>query len=117
MLFTDNAGVVHRIVAGSLRNTGSGWYVMSSSVYAPTDLAIGTVTSTSIQVTYPASAQVVTFLVGPDDTFAGLHTVAFGASVGLSSASIRGRLDGGAFNPLTWSHSSANLWVYGLFRA
>lgn len=117
MLLTDNAGVVHRIVAGSLRNTGSGWFVVNDSVNEPSDLAIGAVTSSTIQVTFPASAQVETFIVAPDAAFAGLHTVNFGASVGLSSASIRGRLDGGAFNPSTWSHASAAIRVYGLFRA
>lgn len=117
MLFTDDAGVQHRIVAGSLRNTGSGWFVVNDSVNEPSDLAVGTVTSTTIQVTFPASAQVETFIVAPDSAFAGAHTVNFGASVGLSSAAIKGRLDGGPFNPSTWSHATAAIRVYALFRA
>lgn len=117
MLFTDDAGVQHRIVAGSLRNTGSGWFVVNDAINEPSDLSIGTVTTSSIQVLFPASAQMETFIVAPDSAFAGSHTVSFGASVGLSSATIKGRIDGGPFNPSTWSHASAAIRVYGLFRA
>lgn len=117
MIFTDNAGVQHRVVAGSLRNTGSGWFVVNDSVNEPSDLSIGAVTASTIQVLFPASPQMETFIVAPDSVFAGSHTVCFGASVGTSSAMIRGRLDGGPFTPSTWSHPSAAIRVYGLFRA
>lgn len=117
MLFTDNAGVVHRIVCGSLRNTGSGWFVVNDSVNEPSDLSIGTVTTSTIQVTFPASPQMETFIVAPDASFAGAYTVNFGASVGTNSATIKGRLDGGPFNPSTWSHATAAIRIYGLFRA
>ena len=116
MIFTDNAGVQHRIVCGTLRNTGSGWFVVNDAVNEPSDLTIGAVTSSSIQVTYPACSQVETFLAGPNASFAGAHTVLFGGDPGFSTASIRGRVDGGPFNPSTWSHPTAAIRVYGLFR-
>ena len=116
MIFTDAVGVQHRVVCGAIRNTGSGWFVISDSVHAPSDLAIGTVTSTYLQVTYPACSRVETFLVGPDDSFAGSALVSFGAAAGLSSAIIKGRINGAVFDPQAWSSSTANLWVYGLLR-
>lgn len=116
MIFTDNAGVQHRIVCGSLRKVNGTWTVVNDSINEPSDLSIGTVTSTSIQVLYPASPQMEKFIVGVDATFAGAHTVSFGANVGINSASIRGRVDGGPFNPLTWSESGA-IRIDGLFRA
>jgi hypothetical protein len=102
-------------VAGTIRNTGSGWFVVDDAQYDPSNLAIGTVTSNYIQVTYPGSLRVVSFLVGPDDTFAGAYTVCFGASVGLSQAVIRGRLNSGAFDPSTWANAQANIWIDGEF--
>ncbi|HEY9415699.1 MAG TPA: hypothetical protein VIQ30_13130 [Pseudonocardia sp.] len=115
MIFTDNAGVQHRIVCGSLRKVNGTWTVVNDSINEPSDLSIGTVTSTSIQVLFPASPQMEKFIVGVDATFAGAHTVSFGGNVGISSASIRGRVDGGPFNPLTWSESGA-IRIDGLFR-
>lgn len=117
MLFIDAAGVQHRIVAGSLRNTGSGWFVVNDSVNEPSDLVIDTVTSTTIKVTYPACSQVEVFLATPSAAFAGAHLVSFGGDAGLSTASIKGRIDGAPFNPSTWTHASASIRVYGLFRA
>lgn len=116
MLFTDNAGVVHRVVCGSLRKVSGSWVVVDDSINEPSDLSIGTITPSSIQVTFPACPQMETFIVAPDSALAGAHTICFGASVGLSSATIRGRLDGGPFNPQTWSESGA-IRIYGLFRA
>jgi hypothetical protein len=117
LLFTDDAGIQHRIVCGSLRKTAGSWTVVNDSINEPSDLSLGTVTSTSIQVLFPASPQMEVFIAAPDAAFAGAHTVCFGASVGLSSATIRGRLDGGPFNPVTWPDSAASIRVYGLFRA
>lgn len=116
MIFTDNTGIQHRIVCGSLRNTGSGWFVVNDAVNEPSDLSIGTVTASTIQVTYPACTQNETFLAVPNAVFAGQHTVSFGGDPGFSAAAIRGRVDGGVFNPLTWSHPTAAIRVYGLFR-
>jgi hypothetical protein len=115
VIFTDDAGIQHRVVCGSLRKVSGVWTVVNDSINEPSDLSIGTVTSTSIQVLYPASPQMESFIVGVDATFAGAHTVSFGGNTGINSASIRGRVDGGPFNPLTWSGSGA-IRVYGLFR-
>lgn len=117
MIITDDAGIQHRVVCGSLRKINGTWTVVNDSINEPSDLTVGAVTNVSIQVTFPACPQMETFIVAPDSVFAGSHTVCFGASVGLSSATIRGRLDGGPFNPSAWSDSSAAIRVYGLFRA
>lgn len=117
MLFTDDADVQHRIVCGSLRKVSGSWVVVDDSINEPSDLSIGAVNSSSIQVTFPACPQLETFIVAPDSVLAGAHTICFGASVGLSSATISGRVDGGPFNPVTWPDSSAKIRIYGLFRA
>jgi hypothetical protein len=115
LIFTDDAGIKHRVVCGSLRKVNGTWTVVNDSLNEPSDLSIGTVTSTSIQVLYPASPQMEKFLVGVDGTFAAAHTATFGGNTGISSASIRGRVDGGPFNPLTWSESGA-IRIDGQFR-
>lgn len=116
MIITDDAGIQHRVVCGSLRKISGSWVVVDDSINEPSDLSIGAITTTSIQVTFPACSQLETFTVGPDSVIAGAHTICLGASVGLNSATIRGRLDGGPFNPVTWSESGA-IRIYGLFRA
>lgn len=115
MILTDDAGVQHRVVCGSLRKVSGTWTVVNDSINEPSDLSIGTITTSSIQVLYPASSQMEKFTVGVDATFAGAHTVSFGGNTGINSAIIKGRVDGGAFNPLTWSESGA-IRIDGLFR-
>jgi len=116
MLFTDNAGVVHRMACGSLRNPGTGWVVVDDSVNEPSELSIGTVTNTSIQVLFPAGAQVHWAIANPDAVFAGAHTVSFGANSGLATATVKGRLNGGPFNPSTWVHATASIRFVGFYR-
>jgi len=115
VIFTDNAGVQHRIVCGSLRKVSGVWTVVNDSINEPSDLSIGTVSSSSIQVLFPASPQMEKFIVGVDATFAGAHTATFGGNTGINSASIKGRVDGGPFNPQTWSENGA-IRIDGLFR-
>lgn len=117
MIFTDDDGIQHRVVCGTLRNTGSGWFVVNDSLNEPSDLSIDAVTSTYIRVKFPACPQNEFFSAVPNAAFAAAHTVSFGGDPGLNTASIRGRLDGGPFNPSTWSHATAAIRVYGLFRA
>lgn len=117
MLFTDDAGIQHRVVCGSLRNTGSGWFVVNDSVNEPSDLiSVGTVTPTSIQLLFAASSKVHAVTASPDAVFAGSYTVNFGADSGLGTATIKGRLNGGPFNPQTWSHATASIRIVGFYR-
>ncbi len=116
--YTDDSGQKIMKVAGTIRrNTAVSpdWLVIDDAGHDPSYLAVGDVTDTYIQVTYPTALQVVSFVVAPDDTFAGAYTINFGASVGLSHAFIRGRLNGGSFNPSTWSNAQANIWISGEF--
>lgn len=115
MIFTDDDGIQHRVVCGSIRKVNGTWTVVNDSINEPSDLSIGTITTSSIQVLYPASSQMEKFIVGVDATIAGAHTVSFGGNTGINSAIIKGRLDGGPFNPVTWSESGA-IRIDAMFR-
>lgn len=79
-----------RIVAGVLRNTGSGWGLISDSGHEAVNVDSVSDSTTAITVDYSSigATKVVSFVVAPDETFArqGFTT---GASVGLTSSSIQ----------------------------
>lgn len=120
--YTSNESQVYQDIAGTIRNTGSGWYVLNDAGHEPDDMAIGTVTTTSVQILFPECSQVVAMIVGPDDTYASSAWHAtFGASVGFDNAVIKGAIkdsaDSGSgpdpWDPTTdWSGSS-NIWIIG----
>lgn len=112
--FTSDQGDVYMKLSAALRNSGDGWHVIDDTGHDPLDITIGAVTSTTLEVLFPTVAQVCDLLVGPDETFAKPpYKATFGASVGLYRAIIQGTVSGAQFNPLTWSHTSANLWLSG----
>lgn len=110
------SGNTYMTVAGTIRNAGSGWYVIDDAGHSPSSLTINSVTTTNIRIDYPPALRVIDFAVGPDDTLARPpYKATFGGSVGLSYAFIYGTVSGVSFNPQTWSNSGANIWVHGTF--
>lgn len=81
------AGRKFRLIAGTIRNTGTGWHVIDDTGHRPTGVTGVTASATSIAVAFAATAKIVSFVCGPDETYAawGLRV---GASVGTSSANI-----------------------------
>lgn len=112
--FTSTQGDTYMKLSAALRNKGTGWLVIDDANHEPLGITIGAVTSTSIEVLFPAAVQVCDLVVGPDETFARPpYSAAFGASVGLNRAVIEGTVAGAPFDPLTWSNSLANIWLTG----
>lgn len=118
--YTSNESQVYQDIAGTIRNTGSGWYVLNDAGHEPDDMAIGTVTTTTVQVLFPECSQVVAMIVGPDDTYASSAWHAtFGASVGFDNAVIKGSIkdsaDSGSgpdpWDPTTDFSGSSNIWI------
>ena len=120
--YTSNESVTYQDIAGTIRNTGSGWYVLNDAGHEPDDLAIGTVTTSSVQVLFPECSQVVAMIAGPDDTYASSAWHAtFGASVGFDNAVIKGSIkdssDTGSspdpWDPTTDYSGTSNIWFIG----
>jgi hypothetical protein len=119
--YTSDESQVYQDFGGTIRNSGSGWYVIDDAGHTPDGITIGTVTSTSVRVYYPACAEITSVLVGPDDTFAKDFGASFGASVGLTYLVITGSIndssDSGTaqdvWDPTTDYTSGANIWISG----
>ncbi len=108
-------------VAGAIRNTGSGWSVLSDSQHAPRNVASvttinGSSTSGVVRITFAkTAARVVSLVFAPDETFAQLGYSA-GASVGLGYADVRFGLNGAAVSPDSVINSAGNFWFTGKFE-
>lgn len=76
-------------VAGVIRNTGSGWEIISDSEHKALNVSSVSNTSGFITITYESTfSQVISLTVNPDEVYAG-YGLFIGASVGLSSAVIK----------------------------
>lgn len=114
--FTSNEGDTYMKLSAALRNSGdgNGWGVIDGDGHEPLGITIGAVTSSTLEVLFPNAIQVCDLVCGPDETFAKPpYKAVFGASVGFYRAIIQGTVSGVQFNPQTWSHPSANIWVSG----
>lgn len=119
--YTTDQATVYQDFGGTIRNTGSGWYVLNDSGHAPDSLTIGAVTTTSVQVYYPACDEIVSFIAAPDETYASTFGANFGASVGLTYAYIKGSIADGSdsgtapdvWDPTTDFSSNSNIWISG----
>jgi len=103
------SGRAYRVVAGVLRNSGSGWAFLNDSGHRPTNITTVTANSTGITINYGfTGTKVAALLVTPDETFA-QDGIVVGASVGLSSSVIKlGRVgksvsDYVAYNGSAWT--------------
>jgi hypothetical protein len=119
--YTTDQAVTYQEFGGTIRNSGSGWYVIDDTGHTPDDITIGTVTSTSVRVNYPGCAEITSVMVGPDETYARDWGASFGPSVGLNYLVIAGSIndssDSGTaqdvWDPTTDYTSSANIWIIG----
>lgn len=119
--YVSDQSVTYQDFGGTIRNTGSGWYVINDAGHEPDGIAIGTITTTSVQVLYPACSQIVSFIAAPDDTYAYSYSAVFGSSVGLTYAYIKGTIKDGSdsgylpdpWDPTTDYTSSSNIWISG----
>ena len=120
--YDTNQAVEYLEFAGTIRNTGSGWYVLNDAGHEPDDLlSIGTVTSTSVRINYPACSQIVSVIVGADNEYAQDFGAQFGISAGLTFGVIEGSIndssDSGSaddiWDPTTDYTAGTNIWIMG----
>jgi hypothetical protein len=101
-------------VAGTIRNTGSGWSTISNSAHAPMNITGVETTNDKIIIRHSIKAtKVVTFIVTPDETMAS-EGVTVGISGGLDYSYIYlyGR-NGNRINPNNYYTAGSNIWIYG----
>lgn len=112
-------GNQYYIVAGAIRNTGSGFQFINDSDHAPVNMATGTAittTSTQVTITYSQIAtNVVTFIVGPDETYAA-QGISAGARVNFDQAIIQFGNSSGLVDPTTLTNALGNFWFFGILR-
>ena len=120
--YTTNESVEYLEFAGTIRNTGSGWYVLNDAGHEPDDLlSIGTVTSTSVRVNCPACSKIVSVIVGADNEYAQDCGGKFGPSAGFGYFVIEGSVndsgDAGVaddiWDPTTDYTAGTNIWIIG----
>lgn len=119
--YTSDQAVTYQDFGGTIRNSGSGWYVIDDAGHTPDGITIGTVTSTSVQVYYPTCDVITSVIVGPDDTYAKTFGLVVGASVGFSQLVITGQVNDGSdsgylpdvWDPTTDYSGSSNIWIMG----
>jgi hypothetical protein len=119
--YTSDQATTYQDFGGTIRNTGSGWFVLDDAGHTPDGISIGTVTSTSVRVNYPACDVVTAVVVGADDTYAKDYSAVFGASVGLTYLVITGTIKDGSdsgylpdvWDPTTDYSGSSNIWIMG----
>lgn len=108
----------YRIVAGTIRNTGSPnyWQPLDDASHRATGVSTVTTSTTAITVNYSFTAsKVVSFIAAPDDTLAQADYFT-GSSVGTSSAVIYLRTGGANVNPQTVNVTGHNIWFLGVFE-
>jgi hypothetical protein len=119
--YVSDQAQTYQDFGGTIRNTGAGWFVINDAAHEPDSITIGAVTTTSVQVHYPACDEVVSVIVAPDDTYATTYGAVFGASVGLSFSYIKGSVNDGSdagtaadvWDPTTDYTSGSNIWISG----
>ncbi|WP_194522334.1 hypothetical protein [Cellulosimicrobium sp. JZ28] len=104
-------GRLYRVVAGVIRNDGSGWAVLNDSGHQPTNIASVSANADAITIGYGfTGTKVAALLVVPDETFAQEGYLA-GASVGLSSAAIRVSRMGKSVSDYVSYNATAGAWT------
>ena len=82
-------GVQYRVVAGALRKSGGTWSLISDEGHVPSNIVSVTDRGTDLRIEYGFTAsKVVSLVATPDETYA-VQGYSFGASVGLSGATIK----------------------------
>ncbi|MFF4834115.1 hypothetical protein [Streptomyces sp. NPDC001315] len=115
-VLVTEAGARLAVIAGTIRNTGSGWQLLDDDAHEPSGITGVTEQAGYIELQHAVgAAQVVALTVTVDETYAksGLRC---GASVGLDHSFIylySGAAGSAALNPATVSAANGNLWVLG----
>ncbi|CAL9479584.1 hypothetical protein [Streptomyces sp. enrichment culture] len=118
-VITTDAGARLALVSCALRNTGSGWHIISDTAHTPSGCGTVVQHADHLELRHPVgAAQVSALTVTVDETYArsGLRV---GASVGLDLSRIylySGAAGTAPLNPSTVAASSGNLWVSGYLR-
>ena len=115
----DSGGPQRMEVAGTIRNSGDGWYVLDSGNHTPIGIDRIEVANGNIRVWFTFTAtDVHTFCVTPDDRYASLGYL-LGPSVGTQVATIKvSRIVEGSVKAVDASEMAdpiGNIWIYGLF--
>lgn len=118
-ILVTESGVRLAEVVGTLRNTGSGWTVLSNAGHEPSGITAVDTLPDRLRVHYAFTAvKVRGLIVSVDETFAAARLWA-GASVGLSYADILLYSDASGpapLDPSTLTSPTGNLWLAGRFR-
>lgn len=120
-VFTDNLVFEkqqkYKMVAGTIRNTGDGWEVLTDTGHEP--LHVSSVTNDSLKITIHHSfkaKKVVSFTITPDETYM-KEGMKSGASVGLDKTVVFLSREGEKvyLNPNSVVNSKGNFWFQGIF--
>ena len=100
-------------VAAILRNTGTGWTILSNTTHQPMHITSVTDMGAYLRVHFDQTfTKVASVTVSPDETFAGKYDA--GASVGLSYMNVYlTDHDGTPVTPATLTSPSGNFWITG----
>lgn len=102
------AGRKYKLVAGVIRNTGSGWALISDASHRNVGITGVSQSSTAITITYDTALRVVSVIAIPDETYAAQGLEA-GTSVGLSSTVIQCYRPGDGLGD--YVHHNGTTWV------
>lgn len=105
------------VLSCALRNTGSGWHLISDAAHEPSGITGVVQHDDHLEVQHPVgAARVSSVQVTVDETYA-RQDLRVGASVGLDLSRIylyKGAAGTAPLNPATVAAASGNLWVTGL---
>jgi len=116
-LFVSSFAVAQNVeVIGVLRNNSGTWEAIDNSGHSPVNIESVSATTSGITVNFTFTASKVrTFIVGVDETYAGMGYVC-GASAGFDNAIIKCAVSGTYINHIIDSQVPySNLWIYGVF--
>jgi len=107
-----------KTVAGTIRNDGDGWEVITDSAHTPINVKDVTVENGAIKIEYDFTAdKVVSLIVTPDETLM-KEGYKSGSSVGLSHSYIFIGKEGSTnyVNPNDLVSKRGNFWFQGVFE-
>ena len=110
-----NAKDISRMVAGAIRNEGSGWEFIDNSGHTPLNCSSVSVNGNGeIEIGFSFTAtKVISFVIATDETFAQTYTI--GASVGLNKATCSVYQNGTKIDASEISSQYGNFWFIGIF--
>jgi hypothetical protein len=118
-IVTTEDGTRLAIIAGALRNTGTGWHVIDDTGHEPSGITGLIQQADHLEVQHAVGAvRVVSMTVTVDETYAGTG-LRVGASAGktLSRIYLYAGADGSpAVDPATVCATNGNLWISGLLQ-